>query len=340
MKYLKKSFFFAKSLIMLEYTRRELIQSALATAGLMAVPSISHAISTNKSIVYWTPELSSKALFRLYELINADITGKVALKLHTGELGGPNILPREWIREFQRNVPQSTIVESNVLYKSPRQTTEGHRKVLAQNGWNFCPVDILDEEGDALLPVNGGLHLKQFHVGKHFFNYDSMVVLTHFKGHAIGGYGGSLKNIAIGCASGEHGKAEVHALKAERSWTQGAIFMEHMADAGKGITDHFGKRIVYINVLRNMSIDCDCAGVAASEPTMPDLGILASTDLVAIDKASIDIIYAMPKFMNHTLVKRIESREGLRQLSAMKDIGMGNGQYRSHFGQKARSGTA
>lgn len=185
----------------------------------------------------------------------------------------------------------------------------------------------MDEEGDTLLPVKGGMHLKQFHVGKHFFNYDSMVVLTHFKGHGMGGFGGSLKNIAIGCASGAHGKAEVHAVKADGSWTTGAAFMEHMADAGKGITEHFGKRIVYLNVLRNMSVDCDCAGVAASEPTMPDLGILASTDLVAIDQASIDIVYAMPKFMNHSLVKRIESREGLRQLSAMKVLGMGTGQY-------------
>lgn len=312
---------------MLELTRRELISSAIAAAGLMATSPISSAAAPKKPIVYWTPELSGDALLRLYQLINKDITGRVALKLHTGEPGGPNILPREWIKQFQRAVPQSTIVESNVLYKSSRQTSEGHRRVLAQNGWNFCPVDILDEEGDTLLPVKGGMHLKQFHVGKHFFNYDSMVVLTHFKGHGMGGFGGSLKNIAIGCASGAHGKAEVHAVKADGSWTTGAAFMEHMADAGKGITEHFGKRIVYLNVLRNMSVDCDCAGVAASEPTMPDLGILASTDLVAIDQASIDIVYAMPKFMNHSLVKRIESREGLRQLSAMKELGMGTGQY-------------
>ena len=183
---------------MLELTRRELISSAIAAAGLMASSPISSAAAPKKPIVYWTPELSGDALLRLYQLINKDITGRVALKLHTGEPGGPNILPREWIKQFQRAVPQSTIVESNVLYKSPRQTSEGHRRVLAQNGWNFCPVDILDEEGDTLLPVKGGMHLKQFHVGKHFFNYDSMVVLTHFKGHGMVGFGGSLKNIAIG----------------------------------------------------------------------------------------------------------------------------------------------
>lgn len=183
-------------------------------------------------------------------------------------------MPREWIKDFQAAIPNSTIVESNVLYKSPRQTTEGHRKVLEQNGWTFSRVDILDEDGDVALPVKGGLHLKEFMVGKHFFNYDSMVVLTHFKGHGMGGYGGSLKNIAIGCASGAHGKAQVHAVQKDGTWPRGEIFQEHMADAGKGIVDHFGNKIVYINVLRNMSIDCDCAGVAASTPTMPDLGIL------------------------------------------------------------------
>ncbi len=312
---------------MFDLSRRELIQSAVAAAALAAASPMTASAAAKKPVVYWTPELSGDAMLCLYKRINQNITGRVALKLHTGEPGGPNILPREWVKQFQRFVPNSTIVESNVLYKSPRQTTDGHRKVLAQNGWNFCPVDILDEDGDTSLPVKGGLHLKQFHVGKHFFNYDSMVVLTHFKGHGMGGYGGSLKNIAIGCASGAHGKAEVHAVKPDGSWTRGAVFMEHMADAGKGIVDHFGKRIVYINVLRNMSIDCDCAGVAASEPTMPDLGILASTDLLAIDQASIDIVYAMPEFMKRTLVNRIESREGLRQLSAMKEIGMGTGQY-------------
>ncbi len=312
-------------------SRREFLQTI--TAALAAGPALaSHAAegaaaASGVPVVYWTPELSSAALLRMYRLINKDITGRVALKLHTGEPDGPNILPRDWVRDLQATVPQSTIVESNVLYKSPRQTTEGHRKVIAQNGWTFCPVDILDEEGDRPLPVKGGLHLKEFMVGTHFFNYDSMVVLTHFKGHGMGGYGGSLKNISIGCASGAHGKAQVHAVTPDGQWTRGEKFMECMADAGKGIVDHFGKHIVYINVLRNMSIDCDCAGKAASQPTMPDLGIMASTDLLAIDQASIDLVYAMPDFMKHTLVNRIESRKGLRQLSAMKEIGMGDGKY-------------
>ena len=168
-------------------------------------------------------------------------------------------------------------------------------------------------------------------MGGHIVNYDSMLVLTHFKGHAMGGFGGSMKNIAIGCADGRIGKQQVHAVSDVNlpwdQWPGKEMLMETMAESAKAVCDYFGKKIVFINVLRRMSVDCDCAGVAASEPTMPDLGILASTDLVAIDQASIDIVYAMPKFMNHSLVKRIESREGLRQLSAMKELGMGTGQY-------------
>lgn len=215
-----------------------------------------------------------------------------------------------------------------MLYKSPRQTTAGHRKVLAENGWTFSPVDIMDEEGDRPLKVTNGIHLKEVMVGSHFFNYDSMVVLTHFKGHGMGGYGGALKNISIGCASAAHGKKQLHNVQPDGKWPAGEGFMERMADAGKAIAEHFGPHIVYINVLRNMSIDCDCAGVAASTPTMPDLGIFASTDLLAIDQASIHLVYAMPDFMKHTLVKRIESRKGLRQLSAMKALGLGTGEYR------------
>lgn len=197
-------------------SRRQLIESAALSLAAVSAPTLSaHAASStgkSKPIVYWTPEISSASLQRMYQLIKKNITGKVALKLHTGEPNGPFILPRDWIKELQATIPNSTIVECNVLYKSPRQTTAGHRKVLEQNGWTFSPVDIMDEDGDAPLPVKDGLPLKEFKVGKHFFNYDSMVVLTHFKGHGMGGYGGSLKNIAIGCASGAHGKAQVHAV--------------------------------------------------------------------------------------------------------------------------------
>lgn len=311
-------------------TRRQTLEAFGAVAVATVAPSSTAALSSeaNQSVVYWTPELSKDAFLRMYHLINKEISGKVALKLHTGEPNGPNILPREWVKALQAEIPNSNIVECNVLYKSPRQTTAGHRKVIEQNGWTFCPVDFMDEEGDVALPVKDGLHLKEFHVGKHLLNYDSMVVLTHFKGHGMGGFGGSLKNISIGCGSAAHGKVELHNVQPDGSWPGKAPFMERMADGGKAILDHFGKKIVFINVLRNMSIDCDCAGVQASTPTLPDLGIMASTDLLAIDQACVDLIYSLPDFMKRTMVKRIESREALRQLSAMRELKMGNPNYK------------
>ncbi len=201
--------------------------------------------------------------------MNADIRGKVAVKLHTGEPHGPNILPRDMVQAFQAQIPNSTIIEANVAYGGPRSTTSQHRETLAVNGWTFCPVDIIDEEGDVDFPVNGGLHLKEVAMGSHLANYDSLVVLTHFKGHAMGGFGGSLKNIAIGCASGKVGKRQVHGLADYGKWVTGGLFMELMADSGKAICDHFGKQITFLNVLRRMSVDCDCAGTSAAEPVFP-----------------------------------------------------------------------
>lgn len=171
-----------------------------------------------------------------------------------------------------------------MLYASPRQTTEGHRKTLETNGWTaFTTVDIMDEDGDARLPVKGGKWLKDLAVGKHLLNYDSLIVLTHFKGHTMGGFGGSLKNISIGCASGKVGKEQLH-REGEKLWSGGPNFMERMVEGGKAITDHFGKRITYVNVLRNMSVSCDCEGTAAELVRLPDLGILASTDILAIER--------------------------------------------------------
>ena len=175
-----------------------------------------------------------------------------------------------------------------------------------------------------LLPVRGGKHFKEMSVGKSLVDYDSMVVLTHFKGHSMGGYGGSLKNIAIGCADGEVGKIMQHG----RGFSvRNAAFMENMVEAGKAVTDFFGKHIVYINVMRRMSVDCDCAGARAAEPTIGDIGILASTDILAIDQASVDLVYDKPGGDNKDLIERIESREGLRQLSYMKELKMGNPNY-------------
>ena len=282
--------------------------------------------AAEKPKVYFTKDLSAESLIKMYRLVSGNITGKAAIKLHTGEPNGPNILPREWVRAFLKEVP-GTVVECNVLYASPRQTTEGHRKTLETNGWTaFTTVDIMDEDGDARLPVKGGKWLKDLAVGKHLLNYDSLIVLTHFKGHTMGGFGGSLKNISIGCASGKVGKEQLH-REGEKLWSGGPNFMERMVEGGKAITDHFGKRITYVNVLRNMSVSCDCEGTAAEPVRLPDLGILASTDILAIDKASVDMIYALPEDVRAHMVERIESRSGLRQLSYMKELGMGSDDY-------------
>ena len=238
----------------------------------------------SRAKVFFTPVIDAEHLFKLYRRVNEGIYGRTAIKLHTGEKHGPNILPRDLVRDFQSRIPNSNIVETNTLYEGDRYTTEGHRETLKVNGWDFCPVDILDEEGGVDLPVRNGFHLDHVTMGGHIVNYDSLIVLTHFKGHAMGGFGGSMKNIAIGLASGRVGKRQVHGVvdKIPESWTDWPMkepFMELMVDSAKATLDYFGKHVTFINVLRRMSVDCDCAGVTAAEPTIPDIGILASTDL-------------------------------------------------------------
>ena len=309
-------------------SKRNFLKAAAAVGGVGCLNSAfaagaQKALAHEPATVYYIKDLSVESLIKAFNAVKAPLNGKIAVKLHTVEPNGPNILPRAWIQKLLPHVPNSTIVETNVLYGSPRQTTEGHRQTLKTNGWTFAPVDILDEDGDVNWPIDGGKHLKEVAVGAHLANYDSMLVLTHFKGHAMAGFGGSLKNIAIGCASGRNGKRQIH-----RNWDTGSQFLERMVEGGKAVTDHFKNKIVYINVLRRMSVDCDCAGTSAAEPTAPDLGILASTDILAIDQASIDMVWALPEKQKHDLVERIESREGLRQLSYMEELGMGKRAYR------------
>ncbi|AXL21637.1 DUF362 domain-containing protein [Megasphaera stantonii] len=288
--------------------------------------------SGSRAKVYFSKHIDADHLIRLYDKINDGIYGKTAIKLHTGERHGPNILPRHMVREFQRHVPDSTIVETNTLYVGDRDTTEKHRETLKINGWDFCPVDIMDEDGAVMIPVRGGKHFTEMSVGKHMLNYDSMIVLTHFKGHPRGGFGGSMKNLAIGCADGQIGKRMVHGVgqvlpKTSAQWPGEEPFMENMAESAKATIDFFGKHIVYLNVMRRMSVDCDCTGTAAAEPRIPDIGILASTDLLAVDQASVDLVYAQPEVYRHDLVERMESRKGLHQLQAMRDLKMGNSSY-------------
>lgn len=314
-----------------EFSRRTFLKGGAVTVGALATGVFPQgrgmAAPQERAKVFYTRDISIDGLLRVYGHINGEMTGKIALKLHTGEPNGPNILPRDMVRAFQATLPGSTIVECNVLYPSPRQTTEGHRETLRTNGWTFCPVDIMDEDGDVSLPIPGGKWLKEVAVGKHILNYDSMLALTHFKGHIVGGFGGSLKNISIGCASGKVGKQQIHQRPEDGSWPGGPLFMERMVEGGKAITTFFGKRIAYINVLRNMSVDCDCVGIGAAQPTAPDIGILASTDLLAVDKASVDMVYALPEAQRRDLVERMESRSGLRQLEYMKIQGMGSDDY-------------
>jgi hypothetical protein len=281
-------------------------------------------------------------LLKIYAKINQGMTGKIGIKLHSGEPHGPNLLPIELIKGLQPHIPNSTIVECNVLYPSPRKTTKGHLETLKINGFDFCPVDIMDAAGDATLPIPGmrefldawldpslkqrpftpGVHLTEVAVGKNLLSYDSLFVYTHFKGHTSGGFGGSLKNIAIGCASGQVGKRQIHG----EGWPKGPLFLERMVEAGKGITAHFGPHITYINVLKNISVDCDCNAHGA-KPTCRDIGIVGSTDILAADKASVDMVYALPDPERRDIVERIETRSGLHKLEYMKTLHMGHDQY-------------
>jgi uncharacterized Fe-S center protein len=288
-----------------------------------------------KSDVFFTNDISVKGLLEIYSRINRGMTGKIGIKLHTGEPHGPNLLPVELIKGLQATIPNSTIVECNVLYASPRQDTATHREVIKTNGFDFCPVDIMDEEGDVMLPVPGmkeflakgqgyipGAHLTEVAVGRHLLNYDSLLVYTHFKGHTMGGFGGSLKNIGIGNASGIAGKMMVHGS----GWLTGPGFLERMVESGKATTEHFKGHITYINVLKNLSVDCDCDAYGAP-PKCQDIGILGSTDILAIDKASLDLVYNLPGDQKQDLIKRIESRSGSHQIEYMKTLGMGNTDY-------------
>ena len=285
----------------------------------------------DESVVYFTRDLSAEGLIKAYEQVNAKISGHVGVKLHTGEKHGPNIIPREWVKALiAKDLPDATIIETNTYYEGDRYTTDKHRETLEVNGWTFCPVDILDEEDTTALPVNGGKWFKEMSVGSHLTRYDAMLALTHFKGHTQGGFGGSNKNIGIGCADGRIGKAWIHTTPGQDDqWDiKEEEFMERMTESTKATIDFFGDRVTYVNVMRNMSVSCDCEGVAAEPVVTPDVGILSSTDILAVDQACIDIIYAMTADDHHDMLERIESRHGLRQLSYMKELGMGNDLYK------------
>ena len=282
----------------------------------------------NESIVYFTRELSPEGLMKIYEQVNGTIGGKVGIKLHTGEPHGPNIIPSAWVKAFmEKELPDASIVETNTFYEGDRYTTEQHRKTLEVNGWTFCPVDIMDAQGTAALPVKGGKWFDEMSVGKSMLSYDSLLILTHFKGHTMGGFGGSNKNIGIGCADGRIGKKMIHEKNGNQWGVAEEELMEKITESTKATIDYFAGHIAYINVMRNMSVSCDCEGVGAAPVVTPNVGILASLDILAADQASVDMIQAMTEKDHHDLIERIATRHGYRQLSYMKEMGMGNDRY-------------
>ena len=284
----------------------------------------------DSSVVFFTRDLSEEGLKKIFDKVSSVLREKTAVKLHTGEAEGPNIIPRPWVKELLASrLPDAAIIETNTYYEGSRYTTEEHRKTLEINGWTFCPVDITDSDGVAALPVKGGKWFREMHVGKSMLNYDSLLVLTHFKGHMMGGFGGSNKNIGIGCADGRIGKAEIHtAVGSANMWSIAEEeLMERITESTKATVDYFAPHVCYINVMRNMSVSCDCEGPGAEPVVTPDVGIIASLDILAADNACMDLIYNLPDGGGKALIERVETRHGLRQLSYMKELGMGNDRY-------------
>ena len=280
-----------------------------------------------KSKVYFTKDITPEAVLRLYGALGADLPGKVAVKLHSGEVGNQNFIRPDFWQPMVQKV-NGTIVECNTAYEGKRNTTAAHWETMDQHGWTkIAKVDIMDEEGELELSVEGGKKIQKNFVGAHLKNYDSMLVLTHFKGHPMGGFGSSLKNISIGIAS-SHGKAYIHGVgDVEAFWTSDHdSFLESMADAAKSIVQFFDGKIAYINVMKNMSVDCDCCAVA-EDPKMADIGMLASLDPVALDQACVDLVYQSDDPGRSHLIERMESRNGIHTVEAAAELGIGSREY-------------
>ena len=285
-----------------------------------------------KSKVLFTKEISPSGLVKIYEALGEKLNGKVAVKLHSGEEGNQNYLRPEFVRELIHHV-NGTVVECNTAYNGARNTTEKHQVLMEKHGWNkYFDVDIMDAEGDLELDIPNGKVIKKNYVGKNISNYDSMLVLSHFKGHPMGGYGGALKQLSIGVAS-SRGKAYIHTVgkttDANKLWDnlpEQDKFIEAMADAASVVHNKFKGNIAYINVMKNMSVDCDCCA-KAEDPCMQDIGVLASLDPVAIDKACLDLVYNSNDPGRDHLVERIDSRHGTHILEAANKLNFGTTNY-------------
>jgi len=276
--------------------------------------------------VYMTTTISADALVKMHQLLGRTPKGKVAVKISSGEPGGHHFLSPNLIASLVKEV-NGTIVECNTAYPGKRANTASHQQALEDHGFTaIAPVDIMDADGTTSLPITGGKHLQEAIVGSHFVNYDYVINLAHFKGHMMGGFGGVIKNMSIGIAS-SRGKGLIHSAGKETGDffnTPQDDFLESMAEAAKGMADYLGENIVYINVMNNLSVDCDCDSHPAA-PTMKDIGILASLDPVALDQASVDLVYAAPD--GQDLVERMESRHGIHTLEHAEALGMGSRKY-------------
>jgi len=286
--------------------------------------------SEKAASVYFTKEITSESLMKIYRALGREAQGKVAVKLSMGEPGGNNYLKPELVGDLVQSF-NGTFIDANTAYGGKRASTADHLKTAKDHGFTaIAPVDILDSEGEVELPIEGGKHLTSDRVGSHYPDYDFTVVLSHFKGHAMGGFGGALKNISIGIASAS-GKCLIHSAGASETNAFAPVeqdhFLESMAEAAKAIAVHCGENIIYINVLNNLSVDCDCDSNPA-DPEMKDIGILASLDPVALDKASVDLVYASEDHGKIHLVERIESRNGAHILTHAENIGVGTQKYK------------
>ena len=281
-----------------------------------------------KSKVLFTRTISPEMVLTMYEKLGKELTGHIAIKLHSGEEGNQNFLTPEFWAPMIRHL-DGTVVECNTAYEGSRNTTEKHLKTIEKHGWSrYFDVDLLDAEGpDLVLGIPGGKVIQKNYVGKDIANYNGMLVLSHFKGHPMGGYGGALKQLSIGCAS-SYGKAYIHGAGVpEDIWTADHdLFLESMADAASSVHDYFKDNIVYINVMKNMSVGCDCCAVA-EDPCMKDIGILISTDPIAIDQACLDLVYASDDPGKEHLIERIESRNGVHTIEAAEALGYGSRDY-------------
>ena len=286
-----------------------------------------------KSKVYFTKEITPENVVKMYETLGVTLPGKVAVKLHSGEQGNQNYIRPEFVKAIVEEV-NGTVVECNAAYEGARNSTEKHKKLIEDHGWTkYFDVDIMDAEGpDVVLEIPNGKILKENFVGKDIEKYDSMLVLSHFKGHPMGGYGGALKQLSIGCASSE-GKSWIHSAGQSKDQTkiwnnlpEQNKFLESMADAASSVVKHFGKNIVFINVMCNLSVDCDCCAVA-EDPCMKDIGILASTDPIAIDQACIDLVYSSKDPGRDHFVARVERQNGVHTIEAAAELGFGTREY-------------